>query len=83
MAADAADWWEMVAKPACRIFCQKISKLLAHRRRETIFLMREALLAAADWPVVASIRSRLKEEDSYRRRGADLRARLPDRKSVV
>ncbi len=68
MAADAADWWEMVAKPVCRIFCQKLSKLLAHRHCETIFLMREALqatLAAADWPVVASIHSRLKEEDSY------------------
>ena len=42
--------------------------------------MREALqavLAAADWLVAASIRNRLKEEDSYRRRGAVLRARLP------
>jgi len=79
-AADAADWWELAAKLACRTFCQQFSKLLAHRRRETVHLLREALqmaLTAGDWPTVATIRSRLKEEDRHRRLGAAIRSRQP------
>jgi len=79
-AADAADWWDLVAKPACRHFCQQFSKLLAHRRRETIFLLRQALqvaLVANDWPTVATIRGRLKLEDAHRRQGALIRSRQP------
>ena len=80
MAAITADWWELVAKSACHIFCPKLSKLLTLRCREKIFFKREALQAAfvaADWPVVASIGSRLKEEDCYWCRGAVLWACLP------
>ncbi len=27
-AIDAADWWELTAKPACRVFCQHLSNYL-------------------------------------------------------
>ncbi len=81
LTSDPADWWEIVAKPACRIFCQKLSKLLAHRRRETLSLLRAALqaaLAAKDWPTAATIKERIKTEDTYRHQGAVTRARLPN-----
>ena len=62
-------------------FFQKLSILLAHRRRETLSLLRAALqaaLVANDWPTAATIRERLKSEDTYRHQGAVMRARLPN-----
>ncbi len=79
-ATDAADWWELTAKPACRVFCQRFSKLLAHRRRETIFLHRLGLqqaLAAGDWLAASDLRALLKEADAHRSRGALIRSRAP------
>jgi len=80
LATDAADWWEEVAKPACRHFCQQFSKLLAHRRRETAYILRVALqsaLMAGNWPTVAVLKSRMKEDDNYRKQGAFIRSRQP------
>ena len=77
-AADPALWWEETAKPACRAACQAFSKLVAHRRRETVYLSLCALqiaLEARDWAAVATLRSRLRESEALRRRGAQIRSR--------
>ena len=36
----------------------------------------QAALAKEDWPTMANIRTRLKDEDYYRKQGAIIRARL-------
>ena len=71
-------WWEEVAKPASRKFCITFSRMVAHRRRETTYLLQAGLqqaLEAEDWPSVVVLRGRLAEEDSYRLRGRQVRSR--------
>ena len=71
-------WWEEVAKPASHKFCITFSRMVAHRRRETTYLLQAGLqqaLEAEDWPSVVVLRGRLAEEDRYRLRGRQVRSR--------
>ena len=76
--APPAAWWEETAKPACRDYCIRFSRQVAHRRRETTFILQAGLqlvLDDGDWPAVAILRARLAEEDRHRLRGRRVRSR--------
>jgi hypothetical protein len=70
-------WWDEVAKPFFRDFCQRFSKMVAHRRREMRNFFQVALAAALeaeDWPRVRGCRVRMEELDQALLRGRRIRA---------
>ncbi len=72
LASFASAWWEEVVKPFFRYFCQRFSKMAAHRRRETRNFFQVALAAALeteDWPRVRGCRARMEELDRALLRG--------------
>ncbi len=73
----ASTWWDEVAKPFFRDFCQRFSKMVAHRKRETRNFFQVALAAALeaeDWPRVRGCRAKMEELDRALLRGRRIRA---------
>jgi hypothetical protein len=72
----SATWWDEVAKPFFRDFCQRFAKTVAHRRRETRNFLQLALASALeveDRPRVRGCRVRLEELDRALVRGKCVR----------
>ena len=75
---DAADWWDLYAKPAITSFCQTFSASLSSQRR-TFKSFLVALLCVAirqnDWLLVAQTKEKLQTVISYEAYGLVIRSR--------
>jgi hypothetical protein len=60
---EAADWWDLMAKPAITTFCQRYTANAASRRfhlRGLVSCALELALAASDWPSVEVAQAHLR-----------------------
>ena len=77
---EAADWWDLVAKPAIITFCQRYAANAASRRfhlRRLVSRSLELALAASDWTAVEAARARLRSLDAEVAAGLAIRTHSP------
>ena len=75
---DIVDWWEELARPTVREFCQLYSKRAARARRgrkDWTYLQLRDALEEGRWPRVAELREELRVQLLHEEQGLKLRSR--------
>ena len=75
---DAADWWDMFAKPALITFCKSISVALAKKRRvfkNFLFALLRVATRSENWTLVTQTKEKLQTIFNFEAHGLIIRSR--------